>query len=78
LYENGDFIHVRGDCRYWAGGAETRSGSLDSMKDALARDLFYGQWAERHLTKSWQETGLTDGTITVFDDGSARLAIYSA
>lgn len=80
LMENGaSFLHVRGDCRYWVDAATTgryHTGVLGKLEEDLAKDLFYGQWASKGLTRSWgPEPGVFDASPTLFSDGRDRLAI---
>jgi hypothetical protein len=81
LFENGGFVHVTGDCRYWVGGGygRTLTGLLGDFEAKLASDIFYGQWVERGLAKNWgPPDGLFDASATTFSDGNDRLAVAYA
>ena len=82
LYENGArFIHVQGDCRYWVskGYGRYHTGLLAESEVELKNALFYGQWSNKCLTKSWgPPEGLFHAATTMFSDGTDRVAISYA
>ena len=77
-FENGArFFHVRGDCQYWVsrGYGRYRTGLLDDLQTQLKRDIYYGQWEQRCLARSWATPGLSDVSPLVYSDGNSRVAI---